>query len=49
MSVTIAMETPLQDEVRTLVSELNAVLLKLPSPAPLSLPKIDAAMTSVCR
>lgn len=32
MSVTIAVETPLQDEVRTLVSELNAVLLELTPP-----------------
>lgn len=32
MSVTIAVETPLQDEVRTLVSELNAVLIELTPP-----------------
>jgi len=32
MSVTIAIETPLQDEVRTLVAELNAVLLELTPP-----------------
>jgi putative acetyltransferase len=32
MSVTIAVETPLQDEVRTLVSELNAVLVELTPP-----------------
>jgi len=32
MSITIAIETPLQDEVRTLVSELNAVLLALTPP-----------------
>ena len=32
MSVTINVETPLQDEVRTLVSELNAVLLELTPP-----------------
>ncbi len=32
MSVTIAVETPLQDEVRVLVSELNAVLLELTPP-----------------
>ena len=30
--VTIAVETPLQDEVRTLVAELNAVLLELTPP-----------------
>lgn len=30
--VTIAVETPLQDEVRTLVSELNAVLIELTPP-----------------
>lgn len=32
MSLTIAVETPLQDEVRTLVAELNAVLLELTPP-----------------
>ncbi|WP_425069406.1 GNAT family N-acetyltransferase [Reyranella sp.] len=32
MSFTIAVETPLQDEVRTLVAELNAVLLELTPP-----------------
>ena len=32
MSLSIAVETPLQDEVRTLVSELNAVLLELTPP-----------------
>ena len=32
MPVTIAVETPLQDEVRVLVSELNAVLLELTPP-----------------
>jgi putative acetyltransferase len=32
MSFTIAVETPLQDEVRTLVGELNAVLLGLTPP-----------------
>lgn len=32
MPITIAVETPLQDEVRTLVSELNAVLLELTPP-----------------
>ncbi len=32
MSLTIAVETPLQDEVRELVSELNAVLLELTPP-----------------
>ena len=32
MSVTINVETPLQDEVRALVSELNAVLLELTPP-----------------
>ena len=32
MSVTIAVETPLQDEVRTLVAELNAHLLTLTPP-----------------
>ena len=32
MSLTIAVETPLQDDVRTLVSELNAVLLELTPP-----------------
>lgn len=30
--VTVAIETPLQNEVRTLVSELNAVLLELTPP-----------------
>ena len=29
MAIVIAIETPLQDEVRTLVAELNAVLLEL--------------------
>ncbi len=32
MSLTIAVETPLQDEVRTLVAELNAVLIELTPP-----------------
>ena len=32
MPVAIAVETPLQDEVRVLVSELNAVLLELTPP-----------------
>ena len=32
MSLTIAVETPLQDEVRALVAELNAVLLELTPP-----------------
>jgi putative acetyltransferase len=32
MSVTITVETPLQDEVRTLVAELNAVLMELTPP-----------------
>lgn len=32
MTVTIAIETPLQDEVRTLVAELNAALLELTPP-----------------
>ena len=32
MSVTITVETPLQDEVRALVAELNAVLLGLTPP-----------------
>jgi len=32
MTVMIAIETPLQDEVRTLVAELNAVLLELTPP-----------------
>ena len=32
MSFTIAIETPLQDEVRTLVGELNAVLVELTPP-----------------
>ena len=32
MSLEIAIETPLQDEVRTLVAELNAVLLELTPP-----------------
>jgi len=32
MTVTIAIETPLQDEVRALVAELNAVLLELTPP-----------------
>jgi putative acetyltransferase len=32
MSLEIAIETPLQDEVRTLVAELNAVLLDLTPP-----------------
>lgn len=32
MSVVIAVETPLQDEVRTLVAELNAVLVELTPP-----------------
>ena len=32
MTLTIAVETPLQDEVRVLVAELNAVLLELTPP-----------------
>ena len=32
MTVTIAIETPLQDEVRALVAELNAALLELTPP-----------------
>lgn len=32
MTVTIAIETPLQDEVRTLVAELNVALLELTPP-----------------
>lgn len=32
LSLTIAVETPLQDEVRALVAELNAVLLELTPP-----------------
>jgi putative acetyltransferase len=32
MSFTIAVETPLQDEVRALVAELNAILLELTPP-----------------
>jgi putative acetyltransferase len=32
MSIGIAIESPLQDEVRTLVAELNAVLLELTPP-----------------
>ena len=32
MSVTIAIETPLQDEIRTLIAELNAALLELTPP-----------------
>lgn len=32
MAITIAIETPLQDEVRALVAELNAVLLELTPP-----------------
>jgi len=32
MSLTIAVETPLQDEVRALIAELNAVLLELTPP-----------------
>jgi putative acetyltransferase len=32
MTVTIAVETPLQDEVRALVAELNAALLELTPP-----------------
>lgn len=32
MPVTIAVETPLQDEVRALIAELNAVLLELTPP-----------------
>lgn len=32
MSLTIAVESPLQDEVRTLVAELNAVLIELTPP-----------------
>ncbi len=32
MAVTITVETPLQDEIRTLVAELNAVLLELTPP-----------------
>ncbi len=32
MAIVIAIETPLQDEVRTLVAELNAVLLELTPP-----------------
>ena len=32
MSLTIAVETPLQDDVRALIAELNAVLLELTPP-----------------
>ena len=32
MAVTIAVESPLQDEVRTLIAELNTVLLELSPP-----------------
>ena len=32
MPVTVAVETPLQDEVRALIAELNAVLLELTPP-----------------
>jgi putative acetyltransferase len=32
VAVTITVETPLQDEIRTLVAELNAVLLELTPP-----------------
>ena len=32
MAVTIAVESPLQDEVRTLIAELNTVLLALSPP-----------------
>ena len=32
MAVTIAIESPLQDEVRTLIAELNTVLLELSPP-----------------
>ena len=32
MAITIAVESPLQDEVRTLIAELNAVLLTLSPP-----------------
>ncbi len=32
MTIAISVETPLQDDVRTLVSELNAVLLELTPP-----------------
>ena len=33
MPIDISVETPLQDEVRTLVAELNAVLLELTPPS----------------
>ncbi|MDP1748899.1 MAG: GNAT family N-acetyltransferase [Reyranella sp.] len=32
MTISVAVETPLQDEVRTLIAELNAVLLELTPP-----------------
>ena len=32
MPVTLAIESPLQDEVRTLIAELNTVLLELSPP-----------------
>jgi len=32
MTISIAIETPLQDDVRTLIAELNAVLLELTPP-----------------